>query len=159
MKKNVELLRADIRAELAKLRILVSEFEALEPGLDRASATNYDKGAIGYYIHTFYTGLESIFSLISRFFENSLSGDAWHSDLLKRMKLEIPGYRPAVIDEKLWMDLNDFRGFRHIFRNAYSIDRERERHLGKRLGLTAKRSFASIEEFLSKLDTIGGSRL
>jgi hypothetical protein len=41
-----------ISDELAKLRILVSEFEALEPGLNRASATNYDKGALGYYIHT-----------------------------------------------------------------------------------------------------------
>jgi hypothetical protein len=34
-----------ISDELAKLRILVSEFEALEPGLDRASATNYDGDA------------------------------------------------------------------------------------------------------------------
>ncbi len=35
---------------------------------------------------------------IARFFENDLGPQSWHRDLLKRMKLEIPGFRPKLID-------------------------------------------------------------
>lgn len=38
------------------------------------------------------------------------------------MKLSIEGYRPAVIDEELYLLLEDFRGFRHVFRHSYSFE-------------------------------------
>ena len=40
-------------------------------------------------IEKYYTGLETMFFRISQFFENSLSKDRWHSDLLQRMRISI----------------------------------------------------------------------
>jgi hypothetical protein len=119
MKFNLELLRADIDDELRKIVLLEAAFAPAEAKLDLASdqVPIYDRAAIGYFLHNFYNGAESIFKAIARFFENDIGPQTWHADLLKRMKLEIAGYRPSVIDEELYRLLDDFRGFRHVFRH------------------------------------------
>ena len=60
-----------------------------------------------------YNGCENIFRSIARFFENDLGPTSWHKDLLKRMRMEIPGYRPKVIDDELYIILDDFRFLKH----------------------------------------------
>lgn len=75
--------------------------------IDEHDISSLERGGIGYYLHNFYNGCESIFRSIARYFENDIDGDSWHSDLLKRMKLEINGYRPAVISEDLYIRLQD----------------------------------------------------
>jgi hypothetical protein len=124
MKYTLELLKADLTDELAKLERLAQEFSKIEPMLEKPSeeVSAYDRAAIGYYLHSFYNGCESMFRSIARFFENDLGRDSWHSDLLKRMKLAVPGFRPAVIDDELFTVLDDFRGFRHKFRHAYTFE-------------------------------------
>ena len=47
----------------------------------------------------YYTCLETCFFRISQFFENHLSKDRWHSDLLEKMTLHIEGERDAVITD------------------------------------------------------------
>ena len=76
------------------------------------------------------------------------------ADLLRRMRLEVPGYRPAVIDEELYRLLDDFRGFRHAFRNCYSfeLDWERERLVASRFRPAAALLHAQVNAFLAKLD-------
>lgn len=51
------------------------------------------------------------------------------------MKLEIVGYRPAVIDEELYRVLEDFHGFRYLYRHSYSfkLDWDRERLVARKL--------------------------
>ncbi len=136
MKHNLTLLVADIRDELARIRRLLESFRAREELLSKPAeeVPFYDRAAMGYYLHNFYNGCENIFKSVARFFENDLSPDSWHADLLKRMKLEVPGYRPAVIDEDLYRLLDDFRAFRHVYRNVYTfeLDWERERLVGTR---------------------------
>jgi hypothetical protein len=66
--------------------------------------SDYDRGAIGYLLHNFYNGCENNFRSIVAFFENDLGPGTWHADLLRRMRLEVPGYRPAVIDDELIVD-------------------------------------------------------
>ena len=103
MTHNVELLKADIEDELAKLQELRQRFQELRPLLKKPpqDVPFYDRAAMGYNLHRFYNGCETIFTRIARFYENDLAADSWHADLLKRIKLEVPGYRPAVIDRKL----------------------------------------------------------
>ena len=103
MTQNVERLKADIDDELAKLEELRQQFQELRPLLKKPpqDVPFYDRAAMGHYLHCFYNGCETIFTRIARFFENDLPADNWHPDLLKRMKLEAPGYRPTVIDRKL----------------------------------------------------------
>jgi hypothetical protein len=83
----------------------------------------------------------------------------WHTDLLKRMRLAIPGYRPAVINDELYLLLDDFRGFRHKFRHAYAfeLDWERECLVAKKLPRAATLLRSQLQAFLVQLDRIEDS--
>jgi len=152
VKYNLELLRADIEDELRKIARLEQEFDQAEPKLEfpPGDVGGYDRAAIGYFLHNFYNGCENIFRSIARFFENDLGPQTWHADLLKRMKLDIENYRPAVIDEELYALLEDFRGFRHVFRHSYSfeLDWERERLVARKFRRAAAMLRDQVEEFL-----------
>lgn len=155
MRHNVELLTADLRDELLKLQRLVNEFREATSrvSLTAPEVPNYDRAAIGYLLHNFYNGCENVFRSIARFFENDLGTDSWHRDLLRRMQLEVPGYRPRVIDEDLLRVLDEFRGFRHRFRHSYSfeLDWERERLLAAKLPSAEAAFRRQIEAFLNSL--------
>ena len=158
MKYSIELLKADIRDELEKLSKLEKEFQAAYEmlGQDKNQIPAYDRGAIGYMLHSFYNGCENIFRSIARFFENDVEPQTWHRNLLKRMKYEVEGYRPRVIDDNLFKLLDDFRGFRHKFRHSYSyeLDWEKERLVAAKLPDASKLLHRQINEFLKAIDQI-----
>ena len=158
MAYNIQLLKADIVDELDKISHVVDEFNRVKEKIDLPSdqVPNYDRGAIGYLLHGFYNGCENIFRSIARFFENDLGPTSWHKDLLKRMRMEIPGYRPKVIDDELYIVLDDFRGFRHKFRHAYAfeLDWEREQIVARKLVSASEMLKAQILHFLKYLDEI-----
>ncbi len=135
------------------------EFSSVEKYLEKKEEEMpfYDRGAIGYYLHNFYNGCENIFRCTARFFENDLGPQTWHSDLLKRMKLDLPGYRPAVIDEELFRLLDDFRGFRHKFRHIYGfdLDWEKERLVARKFLHTSRLLRRKVKDFLQNLEQIG----
>ena len=158
MKYNIELLSADILDELAKVRRMIEEFASLSKKLDLPprDITPYDKAAIGYYLHCFYNGCENIFRSIALFFENELQVNSWHTNVLKRMKLEIRGFRPRVISDELYLILEDFRGFRHKFRHSYSyeLDWEKERIVALKLEKAHKMLQNEVLQFLEHLKAI-----
>ena len=155
MKYNTALLEADIRDELEKLTTLSREYETIRK-LFPCSAQEisfFDKAATGYFLHSFYNGCENIFRLIARFFENDIGSDSWHRDLLKRMKLEIPGYRPPLIDNETFQLFDELRAFRHVFRHCYSfqLDWAREKILAEKFPLVWKRFEEQVNNFLLSL--------
>lgn len=158
MPHDIALLRADIEDELAKLESLARVFATAREKLDQPpnEVSVYDRGAIGYLLHNFYNGCENMFRRIAAFFENDIGSDTWHADLLRRMKLNVEGYRPAVIDEELYRRLQDFRGFRHVFRNAYTfeLDWERERLVALRFETTLRMLREQVLAFLDRLDEV-----
>ena len=158
MNYNLELLKADINDELEKLERLEQEFFKVEKMIDLpAEEISYiDRGAIGYLLHNFYNGCENIFRSIARFFENDMGPQNWHKDLLKRMKLEISGFRPRLIDEELYRLLDDFRAFRHKFRHSYAfeLDWEKECLVARKFTHTAKMFKIQINNFINILEQI-----
>jgi hypothetical protein len=38
------------------------------------------------------------------------------------MARELPGIRPAVLHEALWLRLQDYLAFRHFFRHGYTLE-------------------------------------
>ncbi len=70
MKHNIELLKADLSDELKKIDKMTAEFaeHSDKLSLKAEEISNYDKGAVGFYIHNFYNGCENIFLSIARFF-------------------------------------------------------------------------------------------
>ena len=66
-----------------------------------------------------YTCCETIFLRISRLFENHLEESQWHKELLKKMRVEIPGIRKALLTHESYQLLDELRRFRH-FKRYYS---------------------------------------
>ena len=84
----------------------------------------------GYWLHNLYCAFEDLFKLICGFFENQISSDgAFHVSLLRRMIVRIEGVRPAVLSLESYRGLDELRGFRHVFRHAYSLGLDDERVL------------------------------
>jgi len=56
MNPKIEILKADIYDELAKIEKIYGEFQDLKPKLklNNKQITNFDKAGIGYYLHNFY---------------------------------------------------------------------------------------------------------
>ena len=90
--------RADVARLVAELLLdsaTMDELSALNERAAeriRAGATDdLDYAALGYTMHNIYGVIENACLRISKFFENGLSTDGWHKDLLNRMLLDIPG--------------------------------------------------------------------
>ena len=158
---RIALLVADIEDELGKLERLRQEYAELQRRVDLAAAeaSAYDKAVVGYYLHNFYNGCESIFRSIARFFENDLAAGSWHSDLLKRMKQEVAGYRPRVIDDTLYVVLDDFRAFRHKFRHCYTfeLDWPKERLVAEKFDSAHALVLDQVRRFLARLREFAAS--
>jgi hypothetical protein len=156
MKYDIELLRADILKEMENIKILESEYSKIKKMLRMPAekVAYYDRGAVGYILHSFYNGCENIFNSVARFFENDLGPQSGHKDLLKRMNLEIPGIRPRLIDDDLFRLLDDFRAFRHKFRHLYSfeLDWERECLVARKFPDTVKKLKTQVTGFLKKIE-------
>ncbi len=85
--------------------------------------------SIGYWLHNLYSAYEDLFRIIAVFWENSLeSSSTYHIELLRRMRLKIPGVRPAALSSEIsFQRLDEMRAFRHVFRHAYSYGLDDER--------------------------------
>jgi len=71
-----------------------------------------------------YTCIETLFLKISKFFENSLRKDRWHTDLLAKMTLEISGIRKKVISNKTHLILLELMKFRHFTRYYFEFEHD-----------------------------------
>ena len=92
-------------------------------GIKRAKETgdDYYLDGVALNLHSFYSGIERIFELIAVNVDDSRpEGENWHQTLLKQMAEEITEVRPAVISDSVRLDLDEYRGFRHIVRNVYT---------------------------------------
>ncbi|MGO8881870.1 MAG: hypothetical protein ACLPVO_01525 [Desulfomonilaceae bacterium] len=84
--------------------------------------------SIGYWLHNLYCAYEDLFKIVCSFWENNISSaSGYHTSLLKRMVFGIEGIRPALLSEESFRILDQLRGFRHVFRHAYSHGLEKER--------------------------------
>jgi hypothetical protein len=79
--------------------------------------------SVALNLHSFYSGLERLFELIARHVDRTLpAGETWHRDVLQQMAREVAEARPAVIDRDSAIALDEFRRFRHLVRNVYTMN-------------------------------------
>ena len=77
--------------------------------------------SVALNLASFYTGVETLFELIARHVDGETpSGPDWHSDLLRRMTLDLEGIRIPVISAETAGLLDELRRFRHIVRHIYA---------------------------------------
>jgi hypothetical protein len=84
--------------------------------------------AAGFQLVRLYNIVEQMALRVAKAFENNIDDESrWHTELMRRLSLEIPGVRPALWPPSLIAPMGQLRGFRHVFNHAYdlSIDPER----------------------------------
>ncbi|MDD9985472.1 MAG: hypothetical protein OXQ31_04285 [Spirochaetaceae bacterium] len=128
--RRLALLRRDLQDQWDIIDRVFAKIADRSVG---ASPSAVQVEALAYQLHNLYGACEQLFELIARAFENQIDGPTYHVDLLRRMKAEIAGVRPALLTEGLAGSLNELRGFRHFFRHAY----DSELHSGRVTALSA----------------------
>ena len=91
------VLEADLRARARDIARLGERIQA-RLGTFARSAEGVD--SMGYQLHNLYGAFEQLFEETARFFENRVDEGSYQADLLRRMQLEIPGVRPALLSSE-----------------------------------------------------------
>jgi hypothetical protein len=148
-KDNVERLRDTLQAK---------GFWATAPQeISLRQADEFTLRALASVILDYYTAIENMFEEIAKVVDGSLpSGEEWHKDLLRQMKLDINGIRPAVITRETFTFLDEYRKFRHLVRNIYGFNLlpERLEPLLTRLPAVDRRLAGEIDGFIKKMYAI-----
>jgi hypothetical protein len=155
--EEAALLVAEIRRSLAVLdRIERFYDEHAAPGEFEAQRTTERAIVVAETLVNYYTCLETVFHRISQYFENHLAPDRWHTDLLDRMMISIPGTRPSVIGEATHRALRELLRFRHFKRYYFEFDYDWDRldFLRKKLSDARGRVRVELDAFMSALETI-----
>lgn len=118
-----------IRDELADLQAVVQKCErAWQEAKRQPEQQDIFLDSVALNIHSIYAGIESLFELVARHIDGSIpTHERWHHELIVQMTQEIPEIRPAVISPESQALLDEFRRFRHLVRNVYTINLDPER--------------------------------
>jgi hypothetical protein len=110
------------------------------------------------YMTDYYTCLETLFFRISQFFENNLSSDRWHTDLLQKMTLNVPGIREQVLSEKTYSLLVEMMKFRHFRRYYFEMEYDWDKldYLKKKFEELPEAVNADLERFNVFLERLRG---
>ncbi len=114
------VLDAELRARCREIDRIGNRIEERRRTFDRHAAAEVD--SLANQLHNLYSAFEQLFEEVARFFENRIDEARCHTDLIRRMRLEIRGIRPALLCEATASDLDELRRFRHLFRHAYATD-------------------------------------
>lgn len=150
------VLRAELERDLAALEKIVKENLQAVQRIEQGARESLDYAALGYTIHNVYCLMENSFLRIAKFYENSLEKESWHRDLLWRMTLNIPGFRPALLNEETASLIDELRSFRHVFRNLYQIGIKPEKVMAVQslVPEAVERFREAVEEYINRLNIL-----
>lgn len=129
---KVKVISARLKMELENIQKLYDTLKTKDmfdkKTLKQKLTDDFVLRAIGSIFHDFYTAVENMFKIVAKNIDGFMpSGAEWHLELLEQMSMPIEGERPAFINTDTKLLLNEFRGFRHIFRNIYGFNLMPER--------------------------------
>jgi hypothetical protein len=115
-------LSAVLRQKLMDLWRLVERSEALLQKSNQSQDDDYMDG-VALHLQGFYTTVEQMLeAIVAAFGEGIPAGTNWHQNLLLQMSVNIPDVRPAVICQETRQQLDEYRSFRHVVRNVYTLN-------------------------------------
>ncbi len=117
-----ELLGEIGRFESASQRLLSAIDRLMTDDVPAIGKTTTTGVAAAGLVENLYTAVETVFVRIAQTFGNNLRPERWHSDLLSRMTVEVPGVRPAVLSESIYSHLDELMRFRHFKRYYFHLD-------------------------------------
>lgn len=122
--REIALLKSDLLESYEVVELICNRILGEQATFrDRVQNLN----SMAYRLHSLYGAYERLFEIVANFFENQIDGARYRVDLLRRMKTEIEGMRPALISSSIHEMLNELRRFRHFFRYAYGVELDAER--------------------------------
>lgn len=157
MKEVYRELAERIRGELEDLQRVVSRATIAWNRAQHSPDEPWYLDSVALNLHGFYSGLERLFELIARQVDlNTPSGETWHRELLRQMAKDRPDVRPGVLGESTVARLDEFRRFRHLVRNLYTMNLDSERISGllsslPRLWETVCVEMLAFADFLDQL--------
>ena len=111
---------AKIRHEIDQIGGLIESFQPLLAITRTKEPDLVELSALATVLHSFYNGIENIFSIIAKQVDRSFpDGTKWHRDLLIQMSKNADT-RKAVINADQYQTLLEYLSFRHFFRHSYS---------------------------------------
>ena len=126
--KEITVFLAEFDFQIEQILNVYSIIEEKKVVFEKKAVAKEMVESTGYWLHNLYSAFEDLFKLTAGFWENNVktNGD-FHINLLKRMLMHIEQVRPPLISEESYRFLNEIRGFRHVFRHAYSFGMDDER--------------------------------
>jgi hypothetical protein len=110
-----------IKFEIQQIDRLLEAYSELLKKCCQNEPDNIEIAALGSVLHSFYNGLENIFSVIAKEVDGTMpQGFSWHKDLLIQISNETDS-RNAVLSESNREKLVNYLGFRHFYRHSYSF--------------------------------------
>jgi hypothetical protein len=120
---NAAELRAEAAIEFEHLDRVVDELVSLRRDVGEREPSLRELVAGGAFLTQFYNGVENLLKRISKHEGVPLPhGTHWHVELVRRFCIPPTHGLPALLDEQLRMELNRFRGFRHVARTSYGTE-------------------------------------
>jgi hypothetical protein len=108
-------------AEREQLQRLLSGIQSLLAQCRDQAPTEIELSALAATLHSSHTGMENIFKRMAVELDGEpVRGDAWHRELLLRMKTPT-AHRPALLTEELHDPLNEYLHFRCRVSRAMSL--------------------------------------
>lgn len=158
-------MTAPWKALSQRIRLEVAELERTTGAVARhwqqAMSASQDQDAflnsVALNLHSFYNGLERVMELVAVEMDGgTLGGEAWHTELLRQMSLEVPSVRPALLSSNAAQLLDEYRKFRHRVRNIYAtqLNARRMEHLVEDLPETWRLVRAELLAFADFLDRL-----
>jgi len=130
LKKKLALFLAEFEHQVSEINSIYAKIEKRLDFLERKEVSMEMVESTGYWLHNLYCAFEDLFKVVAGFWENDVGTDeSFHIHLLKRMQVRIKGIRPALLSKDSFENLNELRGFRHVFRHAYSYGLDDQRVL------------------------------
>lgn len=100
--------------------VAVGALELAERRYAEGTPASFDSSA--YHLSRCYNVIEQMGLRTAKVFENSLDDDkGWHTELIRRLSIRIPGVRPPLFSEEIRQPLQELRAFRHVFVHAYDL--------------------------------------
>ena len=128
MSSNKKEMKDKINYQIGQIDKLLKKYNSLIKESTQHPPNDVEITALASVLHSFYHGLENIFSIIAEEMDEYLpEGEDWHKELLSQMAQD-KSNRKAVISEKTQEKLGEYLTFRHFYRHSYSyfLDWEKE---------------------------------
>ena len=124
MNETYQELAERIHGEISDLdRVINRALRAWSRVRDAPDEQEFYLDSVALNLHGFHSGLERLFELIARHIDHKFpNSPTWHRDLLWQMTQDLVDVRPALISKDNALALDEFRRFRHLVRNVYTVD-------------------------------------